>query len=265
MSSHPEASPLNGPPIEMRGVAAGSMRDQSLVIAEAVDWIVQPGDFWVIAGLQGSGKSDFLLMTGGVMAPLRGDYYLFGQRMPIFDDARLKHRLRMGLVFDGGQLFNHLTVAQNIALPVRYHQNETAERAEGMVKAILERMELGPWADSTPGAIGRSWQKRVGLARALALRPELLLIDTPLNGLDLRHTTWWLQFLDELSRGSELLGGRPMTLVVTSADLRPWKARANHFAVLQEKRLTILGAWDRIEQANQELLREVLAASPYPE
>jgi putative ABC transport system ATP-binding protein len=255
----------SGPAIEMRGVSVGSMRDQSMVVAESVDWIVQPGDYWVIAGVQGSGKSDFLLMAGGVMAPIKGEYHLFGQRMPIFDDARLKHRLRMGLVFDGGQLFNHLTVAENVALPLRYHQNEPEDRAEASTQQILECMELGPWADNTPGAIGRNWQKRVGLARALALQPELLLIDTPLNGLDLRHITWWIQFLDELARGSKLTGGRPVTLVVTGADLRPWKGRANHFAVLQEKHLNVLGAWDRLETANQELLKEVLAASPYHE
>jgi ABC-type transporter Mla maintaining outer membrane lipid asymmetry ATPase subunit MlaF len=247
----------------MRGVSVGSMRDQSMVVVESVDWAAQPGDYWIIAGIQGSGKSDFLLMAGGVMAPISGEYFLFGQRMPIFDESRLKHRLRMGLVFDGGQLFNHLTVAENIALPLLYHQSETANAAS--IQRILDRMELGPWADSTPGAIGRNWQKRVGLARALALKPELLLIDTPLNGLDLRHITWWLQFLDELSRGSDLNAGQPVTLVVTGADLRPWKGRANRFAILHDKKLTILGPWDQIESANQELLREVLAASPYHE
>ncbi len=247
----------------MRGVSVGSMRDQSTVVVESVNWTAQPGDYWVIAGVQGSGKSDILLMTGGVMAPISGEYYLFGQRMPIFDESRLRHRLRMGLVFDGGQLFNHLTVAENIALPLRYHQNDSEDGAS--IQRILDRMELSQWADSTPGAIGRNWQKRVGLARALALKPELLLIDTPLNGLDLRHITWWLQFLDELSRGSELNGGQPVTLVVSGADLRPWKGRANRFAILQDKKLIVLGAWDEIESANQELLRDVLAASPYHE
>ncbi len=247
----------------MRDVSVGSMRDQSMIVVESVSWAVQPGEYWVIAGVQGSGKSDFLLMTGGVMAPISGEYYLFGQRMPIFDESRLRHRLRMGLVFDGGQLFNHLTVAENIALPLRYHQNDSEDGAS--IQRILDRMELSQWADSTPGAIGRNWQKRVGLARALALKPELLLIDTPLNGLDLRHITWWLQFLDELSRGSELNGGQPVTLVVSGADLRPWKGRANRFAILQDKKLIVLGAWDEIESANQELLRDVLAASPYHE
>ena len=248
------------PAIDMRDVSVGSMRDQSLVIAEKITWQVFPGDFWVLAGLQGSGKSDFLMMTGGVMPPLSGEYRLFGEPMPIFDEPRLGHRLRLGLVFDSGQLFNHLTVSENVALPLRYHKNLSKEEGREQIRALLETLELAEWADSTPGAIGRNWQKRVGLARALALRPEVLLVDTPLTGLDLRHINWWLNFLDQLSKGHELLQGRPLTLVVTTADLRPWKNRAKQFAVLKDKRLAVLGSWSQLEATSDELLHEVLEA-----
>src|SRR5438876_9916249 len=222
----PENSPTKppGPVIEMENVAVGAMRDQSTMVAEEINWTVAGGDYWVIAGLQGAGKSDFLMMTGGLMPPAAGNYKLLGEAMPIFDEPRLKHRLRLGLVFEGGQLFNHLTVAENVALPLRYHRNLSQTAAQPEVQPLLEALELGPWADSTPGAIGRNWQKRVGLARALALKPEVLLVDSPLTGLDLRHINWWLGFLDQLSAGHSLLQGHPVTMVVTAADLRPWKA-----------------------------------------
>ena len=70
------------------------------------------------------------------------------------------------------------------------------------VEALLELTELSPWAESRPGALGRNWQKRVGLARALALEPDVLLLDNPLGGLDLRHTQWWLNFLGQLSEAA---------------------------------------------------------------
>jgi putative ABC transport system ATP-binding protein len=219
------------------------------------------GDYWVVAGLQGSGKTDFLMLTAGLMAPARGTYLFFGEPMPIFDEARLEHRLRLGLVFESGQLFNHLTVFENVALPLRYHRNLTCAAAETEVQEILEALELGPWADSTPGALGRNWQKRVGLARALALKPEVLLVDNPLANLDLRHIHWWLGFLDSLSKGHKLLQGRPMALVVTSADLHPWKNRARQFAVLKNHRLTVLGTWAQLEAASEELLHEVLTTT----
>jgi ABC-type transporter Mla maintaining outer membrane lipid asymmetry ATPase subunit MlaF len=241
--------------IEMRDVAVGALRDQSRVVAKGIYWKVAAGEYWAVAGLQGAGKSDFLLMTAGLMPPAAGDYYFLGERMPIFEAGRLPHRLRLGLVFDGGQVFHHLTVFENVALPLCYHQNRTLAEAEEEVARWLEAMELAPWQDGAPGSLGRSWQKRVGLARALTLRPEVLLLDNPLAGLDPRQRAWWLDWLDQLARGHELLDRRPVTLVVTAGDLRPWRERARQFAVLQDRRLNVLGTRAQIEAASAELAR----------
>jgi ABC-type transporter Mla maintaining outer membrane lipid asymmetry ATPase subunit MlaF len=249
--------PKTGPVIEMQDLSVGSMQDPRLSVAEHIDWSVNAGDYWIVAGLQGSGKSDFLMVTGGVTPPLAGSYRLFGQEMPIFEESRLPVRLRLGLVFAGGQLLNHLTVRENVALPLRYHRNLGMAEAEPAVNALLEAMELGPWADSTPGALGRNWQQRVGLARALMLQPEVLLVDNPLGLLDLRHTGWWLEFLDQLSKGHALLGGRPITLVVTTADLRPWKSRAQQFAILRNRQFSVFGTLAQLEVANEQLLQEL--------
>ena len=119
------------PAIEMTGVAVGALRDPDTTVAEGINWTVNAGDYWVVAGLHGSGKSDFLMLTGGLMAPRQGRYRFFGEEMPIFEEARLKERLRLGLVFEGGQLFNHLTVAENVALPLRYHHNLSRSRGRG--------------------------------------------------------------------------------------------------------------------------------------
>lgn len=246
--------------IDMRGVSIGAMRDVNSTIVEDVNWTVNPGDFWIIGGLQGTGKSDFLMTTGGLMAPASGSYRFLGHEMPMFDEDQLPERLRLGFVFDGGQLFNHLTVGENISLPIRYHRNlHKADTAEELQR-MLDWTELAPWADSTPSAMSRNWQKRVGLARALMLRPEVLLLDNPLAGLDLRHRGWWLNVLEQLSRGHEWLGGRPMTIVLTANDLRLWRGRAKQFAVLKDKRFVILGDWAKVETAADELVTELLAS-----
>jgi ABC-type transporter Mla maintaining outer membrane lipid asymmetry ATPase subunit MlaF len=242
----------------MTGVAVGAMRDPDTLVAEGINWTVKTGDYWVVGGLQGTGKSDFLLLTGGLMAPRRGRYQFFGEEMPIFDEERLKERLRLGLVFDGGQLFNHLTIAENIALPLRYHRNLSRAGAAAAVGELLECTALTPWAESTPGTLGRSWQKRAGLARALALQPEVLLVDNPLAGLDPRHVHWWLGFLDQLSKGHRLTGGQPVTLVVTTADFHWWKGHARQFAVLRNHGFVVLGTWGQLEAASAELVRELL-------
>jgi ABC-type transporter Mla maintaining outer membrane lipid asymmetry ATPase subunit MlaF len=198
------------------------------------------------------------MMTGGLMPPLRGKYRLFGEAMPIFEEARLKQRLRLGVVFDGGRLFNHLSVAENLALPLRYHHNLTRSQAAAAVGELLESTELTPWAESMPGVIGRSWQKRVGLARALALQPEVLLVDNPLAGLDPPHIRWWLSFLDQLSKGHSLMQGRPVTLVVTTADFRPWKGHGRTFGVLRNQGFAVIGGWEELKASSHQLVQELL-------
>jgi ABC-type transporter Mla maintaining outer membrane lipid asymmetry ATPase subunit MlaF len=262
--SEPQPAQAGVPALQMTGVAVGAMRDQDILVAEGIDWTVQAGDYWVVAGLHGAGKSDLLMMTGGLMAPLRGRYRFFGEEMPIFEEARLKQRLRLGLVFDGGQLFNHLTIAENAALPLQYHHNLNRVEAEGAVSELLKATDLTVWAQSTPSNLGRGLQKRAGLARALALKPEVLLVDNPLAGLDPRQVHWCLGFLDQLSKGHPWMEGRPVTLVVTTADFRPWKGRARQFALLQDHSFAVLGEWSKLEAASQELVREVLTEPAQP-
>jgi len=243
------------PLIAMENVTIGSMRDPALIAVRGVNWSVCAGDYWVIAGQQGTGKSDLLLTTSGLMEPRKGHYRLFGELMPIFDDARLQTRLRLGLVFDGGRPFAHLSVRENIALPLRYHQNLSETEVDDCVGEALARLELAPLADTTSGKLSQSWQQRVGLARALVLRPQLLLIDNPIAGLDLEHTRWWLNFLDGLSQGRGWPCNEPLTLVVTTSDFRPWKDHARQFALLQNEVLRTLGGWEQVAAASDELLR----------
>jgi ABC-type transporter Mla maintaining outer membrane lipid asymmetry ATPase subunit MlaF len=224
-----------------------------------VDWSVAAGDFWVIAGQQYSGKSDLLLHAAGLMTPTRGTCRVFGCDTGAFNEAQLAERLRVGFVFTGGKLFNQLTVAENVALPLRYQENLTAEAAADAVGELLDWLELTPFADATPTNLAASWRQRAALARALALKPELLLLDNPLTGLGVRHRQWLLSFLDELGRGHAWLAGRPMTLVVATDDLRPWRAEHRKFALLANRKFIPLGGWRDLEAAPGPHLKELLA------
>lgn len=251
--------------IEMRDVTVVSMIDQSAVVAEEINWTVQPGEFWVVAGAQRSGKSDLLMLTGGLMAPARGTYLFFGERMPIFEEERMAQRLRLGFVFDGGQLFNRMTTAENVALPLRYRKDLTRTEAEPHVQAMLDLMELTVFAHNRPVSVARNWQKRTGLARALMLQPEVLLLDNPLGGLDARHAGWWLNFLDQLVRGHAHFGGKPMTIIATADDLSratDWRGHAQRVACLTEKRLLVFSDWPELERCRDLAVRNLLNAGP---
>src|SRR5436190_13127250 len=104
------------------------------------------------------------MAVGGLSSPARGEYSFLGEPMPIFEEPRLAHRLKLGFVFDGGQLLGQLTVAENIALPLRYHGSLSGDQIELRVRELLEITELIPWANRTPANVGRSWRQRAGLA-----------------------------------------------------------------------------------------------------
>ena len=254
------------PAIEMQAVTVSAMRDATHTVVEAVNWTVAPGEFWVLAGAQKSGKTDLLLLTAGLMPPMNGTYQLFGRDTRDFGEAELAERLRVGLVFAQGQLFHELTVAENIALPLRYHRNLEADEAERASRELLELLELTPLADAAPDSVSLDWRKRAALARALALRPQLLLCDNPLTGLGPRHRQWWLRFLDQLAQGHDLYAGLPITLVVTAEELGPWKNPARRYAVLRDRRFFPLGTWAELEAAGDPAAAELLAgpAAPTP-
>jgi hypothetical protein len=87
------------------------------------------------------------------------------------------------------------------------------------------------------------------------LKPEVLLVDGPLGGVDLRHVEWWLRFLEELARGHALFGGRPVTLVATADAFVPWRNHARQFAALAGQQFTVLGEWTGVEQSNLPAVR----------
>ncbi len=250
------------PVIEMTALSAGSREGPDSPLVENVNWSVMPGEYWVIGGLHGSGKSDFLSMTAGLTPPLQGGYRLFGRDMAWQGDQFLAERLRIGLVFDGGQLFHRLTIEENIALPLRYHRGLARASLDQSVKTMLELTGLSPQAGRLPGNIGRAWRNRAGLARALVLQPEVLLLDNPLGGLDSHHAQWWLGALDQLSSGRGFFVGRRMTLVVATGDFRPWRNRAAHFAILQKRQFCQLGHHPHLGRLTDPLVKDLLAEPP---
>jgi ABC-type transporter Mla maintaining outer membrane lipid asymmetry ATPase subunit MlaF len=246
MSEHAEVTRRDGdsppyPTIEMVDVTLASLQDSARVVAEDVNWTVMPGDYWVVGGLHGVGKSDFIAAAGGVLLPASGTYRLFGKKIEHgFEQELVETRLRVGVVFDGGRLLHHLTIAENVALPMQYHLALSHQELTARVSELLDAVDLLNVANANPTSISRNRQQRVGLARAMALQPEVLLLDGPLTGLDPTDANWWIEMLDRLAAGHPVMGGRPATLVATAHDFIPWRGHARQFAALRQKHLRLL-------------------------
>jgi phospholipid/cholesterol/gamma-HCH transport system ATP-binding protein len=251
--------------LEMRDVQVATLRDLTLIVLEEVNWTVLGGEFWVVAGPQHSGKSDLLAHAAGLMNPVSGTCRLFGRDTKEFDETHFTERQRVGFVFADGKLFNHLTIAENVALPLRYHKGTDDEETAKQVEVLLELLELNEFAKLKPGNVAAVWRQRAALARALALGPELLLLDNPNGGLIERHRRWLVDFLDQLWRGHELFGGRPMTIAATTDDLRTWESSRRKFAALHAGRFSVLGAWGGDEFTQHDAVKELLLLPPQME
>jgi len=246
--------------IEMRDAHITALRDLTFTVVENVNWSVRPGEFWVVAGQPQSGKSDLLLTAAGLLLPGRGSCHVFGCGTDVFGEAQLAERLRVGLVFADGKLFNDLSIAQNIALPLRYQNLSDNDAAVRTTEVLLELLELTPFASVMPSNLPANWRGRAALARALILKPELLLLDNPLAGLGARHRQWLLNFLDRLAHGHEFFGGRPVTIVATTDDLPAWRNLRRKFAALHEGNFSVLGAWNDAEFSRHHAVRDLLSA-----
>lgn len=205
--------------VEMRSGAVGRADGGGPWLVQGVDWMVRAGETWVLAGPMNAGKSALLETVAGLRPMGDGTLRVMGLNWEdLKGDALVSLRMRVGVVFDGGgRLFPGLTVLENVALPLCYHRNwDMAEAAEA-VGGWLETAGLARWALETAGTLSPPWARRAALLRALVLRPELLLLDEPLAGLDPAHAGWWEDFLGDLRSGCGLVDGHGMTLVLTAS------------------------------------------------
>jgi ABC-type transporter Mla maintaining outer membrane lipid asymmetry ATPase subunit MlaF len=236
------------PFIEMVGVdVAGAELRADTVVIHDVTWTVNAGDFWVVAGLPGAGKTDLLLTAAALQRPSKGTHLVFGKNLAqLEEDAQLQERLRIGMVFQSGRLFNQLSVLENLALPICYHQNVHIEEARERVRAVLEFVELGHIERRHPRNLTRNILQRVALARALMLGPEVLLIDNPLLGIDPRQAYWWREFLPRLV-GKNPFQNRPIALVIATDEFLNWRELGTHFAMIHDKKWTLVGTREHLQ------------------
>jgi phospholipid/cholesterol/gamma-HCH transport system ATP-binding protein len=154
-------------------------------VLKGVDLEIEAGEIMVIIGQSGSGKSVLLKHIIGIMKPDAGNIYVDGQQTNSLTEKEiLKQSRKFGMLFQGSALFDSLTVEENVAFGLRRHTDLPEEEIKKVVTASLERVGLREIGELLPYELSGGMKKRVGLARAIAYGPEIVLYDEPTTGLD---------------------------------------------------------------------------------
>ena len=161
------------------------MQFGSQTVLTGLDLQVRRGETLVIMGGSGCGKSTLLRLMIGAITPTRGKIRLFGEDIAVASEANLDAlRKRFGILFQSAALYQSMSIAENVALPMRELTDLPGDLIDLQVKMKLEAVGLREHADKFPAQISGGMKKRAGLARALALDPEIIFYDEPSAGLD---------------------------------------------------------------------------------
>jgi phospholipid/cholesterol/gamma-HCH transport system ATP-binding protein len=203
---------MNGSPVIEVSNLMRQFGDRTVL--KDISFTVDRGETLVIMGGSGCGKSTLLRHIIGSMKPTSGSVKIFGQEITAMSEREIESvRKRFGMLFQSGALLASLTVGENVALPLEQHTNKAPEDIEEIVEQKLLMVGLSGFEKLKPAEISGGMKKRVGLARALALDPELLFSDEPTSGLDPIMTA----VVDQLTQ--KLTHSEHMTAVVVTHDM----------------------------------------------
>jgi phospholipid/cholesterol/gamma-HCH transport system ATP-binding protein len=219
--------------VRFRDVHKG-FREQAVL--RGVDLAIERGETFTILGGSGSGKSVCLKHMIGLLQPDAGRVEVLGTDVTALkEQAWVAIRRRCGMVFQGAALFDSLSVYENVAYPLRQHLDLTEERLRERVAACLEAVGLPGVEAMLPAELSGGMRKRVGVARAIALEPELILYDEPTTGLDPANSRRIGALIGELNRRLRV------TSVVVTHDLELCFAVSDRLALLKGGRIVASG------------------------
>lgn len=221
----------------------------SKVVLDELDLDVYKGETLAVIGPSGSGKSTVIKVLTGLLAPTSGSVQIEGQETSGFDDdAWDELRCHMGVVFQYSALFDFLSVGENVAFGLRQHFKLPEAEVQSRVAALLEMVGMPGTQSMMPAELSGGMKKRVGLARALAMQPQVVFYDEPTSGLDPVMT----MTISRLIRKTQQTLG--VTSVLVTHDMESAYFAADRIAMLYKGKIVQVGTPDEIKRSSNPIV-----------
>lgn len=221
-------------------------------VLQGFDLTVRRGENVMVLGKSGSGKSVLIKCIVGLLRPDRGSIHVLGRDVLALDHDALDHlRVKIGFLFQSSALYDSMTVRENLEFPLRRHwiAQEGGDR-EDLVQEALENVGLEHTSDMYPSELSGGMRRRIGLARTLILKPEIVLYDEPTTGLD---PITGKEIVELILRLQQKYG---TSSVIISHDLNVAKLAANRIAVLIDGRNHAEGSYDDLRGMSDEKVKQ---------
>ena len=237
-------------PIEIRDLHKSVGAQQVL---KGINLRVARGETVAVLGRSGTGKSVLLKMMIGLQTPDSGSISIAGQEITTLDVKQLNEiRKKVGFLFQQAALYDSLTVEQNVAFPLRRHANLSESEQQQRVQELLGSVAMSEDRQKMPSEISGGMQKRIGLARALVLDPEILLFDEPTAGLDPITASDIGKLVVDLKKK------RKITVVVVTHDVRGAKQISDRFALIKDGSIVAEGTFADLEKSRDPFVAQFI-------
>jgi len=205
----------------------------------------------VVLGKSGSGKSTLIKCMVGLMEPDEGEICIFGKDMTEVDYEELNElRIKIGFLFQAGALYDSMTVYENLAFPLRHHKKDLGkDKLDEMIHEVLENVGLPEAGNLMPAELSGGMSKRIGLARTLILKPEIMLYDEPTTGLDTATAKEISQLILDMQRKYKI-----SSLIITH-DISCAKMTADRVVMLRDGNIIADGSYDELTKNEDEWIQ----------
>ncbi|MEK6558548.1 MAG: ABC transporter ATP-binding protein [Planctomycetota bacterium] len=227
-----------------------------LIVHNGINLSILEGEIISLLGGSGSGKSVLLKELIGLMKPDMGNIIVMDKNVTqLREDDLIKLREHVGMLFQGSALFDSLTVFENVAYPLREHLKLTEEEIKERVAEKLKLVGLSGIETKMPAELSGGMKKRVGLARAIATEPDIILYDEPTTGLDPITAQRINELIIELRRK---LG---ITTIVVTHDLHCVKTVSDRIAMLYDGKILTVGTWEQLATSGLHAVKDFISGN----